>query len=163
MRICDLLEKRFACPPLPLSQFCTSDSIHCSAGLGKPCLVSRICTAANEEMCWLLSGKRPQSFASWHFVFWSSTSNITRQPSHSWLKRQPSQIRVSLGFARRSLQIYQSFIFSVPAWTVYDSTPTYAPPRVTSTPSDDQPLPRVHSHAPSIRSHRGTKVVWPDF
>ncbi len=24
-------------------------------------------------------------------------------------------------------------------------------------------LPRVHSHAPSIRSHRGTKVVWPDF
>ncbi len=21
----------------------------------------------------------------------------------------------------------------------------------------------VHSHAPSIRSHRGTKVVWPDF
>ncbi len=24
-------------------------------------------------------------------------------------------------------------------------------------------LTRVHSHAPSIRSHRGTKVVWPDF
>ncbi len=24
-------------------------------------------------------------------------------------------------------------------------------------------LARVHSHAPSIRSHRGTKVVWPDF
>ncbi len=23
--------------------------------------------------------------------------------------------------------------------------------------------PRVHSHDPSIRSHRGTKVVWPDF
>ncbi len=22
---------------------------------------------------------------------------------------------------------------------------------------------RVHSHAPSIRSHRGRKVVWPDF
>ncbi len=29
-----------------------------------------------------------------------------------------------------------------------------------------RPLPkpyRVHSHAPSIRSHRGTKVVWPDI
>jgi hypothetical protein len=24
-------------------------------------------------------------------------------------------------------------------------------------------LHRVHSHAPSIRSHRGIKVVWPDF
>ncbi len=35
--------------------------------------------------------------------------------------------------------------------------------KVTSPPSLIIPALRVHSHAPSIRSHRGIQVVWPDF
>ncbi len=35
--------------------------------------------------------------------------------------------------------------------------------RVAPTESWTKQLYRVHSHAPSIRSHRGIKVVWPDF